>query len=224
MLEIACQLSCVRASLPAGVTLVAVSKTHPVEAIREAYDAGHRIFGESRPQELCAKHEVLPENIEWHMIGHLQTNKVRMIAPFVALIHSVDSARLAETIEREAARCGRVIDILLELHVADEASKTGWAWDELAAWLAADPFASMPHVRVRGLMGIATHTDDERIVRRDFETLRRRFEELRPRLGEAFDTLSMGMSDDYPVAVACGATMVRVGSLLFGARDYGTEK
>ena len=218
------QLAQVRATLPAGVELVAVSKTHPAEAIREAYEAGQRLFGESRPQELCAKYEALPRDIAWHMIGHLQTNKVRMIAPFVALIHSVDSARLAETIEREAARCGRVIDILLELHVADEASKTGWAWDELAAWLAADPFASMPHVRVRGLMGIATHTDDERIVRRDFETLRRRFEELRPRLGEAFDTLSMGMADDYPVAVACGATMVRVGSLLFGARDYGTEK
>ncbi len=218
------QLAQVRASLPTGVELVAVSKTHPAEAIREAYEAGQRLFGESRPQELCAKYEALPRDIAWHMIGHLQTNKVRMIAPFVALIHSVDSARLAETIEREAARCGRVIDILLELHVADEASKTGWAWDELAAWLAADPFASMPHVRVRGLMGIATHTDDERIVRRDFETLRRRFEELRPRFGEAFDTLSMGMSDDYPVAVACGATMVRVGSLLFGARDYGTEK
>ena len=218
------QLAQVRATLPPGVELVAVSKTHPAEAIREAYEAGQRLFGESRPQELCAKYEALPRDIAWHMIGHLQTNKVRMIAPFVALIHSVDSARLAETIEREAARCGRVIDILLELHVADEASKTGWAWDELAAWLAADPFASMPHVRVRGLMGIATHTDDERIVRRDFETLRRRFEELRPRLGEAFDTLSMGMSDDYPVAVACGATMVRVGSLLFEARDYGTEK
>lgn len=223
-MSIESQLSFVRGTLPAGVELVAVSKTHPAEAIREAYDAGQRLFGESRPQELCAKYEALPRDIAWHMIGHLQTNKVRSIAPFVALIHSVDSARLAETIQREAARCGRVIDILLELHVADEASKTGWAWDDLEAWLAADPFAAMPHVRVRGLMGIATHTDDERIVRRDFETLRRRFEELRPRFGEAFDTLSMGMSDDYPAAVACGATMVRVGSLIFGARDYGTEK
>ena len=218
------RLRTVRGTLPAGVELVAVSKTHPAEAIREAYDAGQRLFGESRPQELCAKYEALPRDIAWHMIGHLQTNKVRSIAPFVALIHSVDSARLAETIQREAARCGRVIDILLELHVADEESKTGWAWDDLEAWLASDPFTAMPNVRVRGLMGIATHTDDEWIVRRDFETLRRRFEELRPRLGEAFDTLSMGMSDDYPAAVACGATMVRVGSLIFGARDYRTEK
>lgn len=223
-MSIESQLSFVRGTLPAGVELVAVSKTHPAEAIREAYDAGQRLFGESRPQELCAKYEALPRDIAWHMIGHLQTNKVRSIAPFVALIHSVDSARLAETIQREAARCGRVIDILLELHVADEVSKTGWAWDDLEAWLASDPFAAMPNVRVRGLMGIATHTDDERIVRRDFETLHRRFEELRPRFGEAFDTLSMGMSDDYPAAVACGATMVRVGSLIFGARDYGTEK
>ena len=125
MLEIACQLSCVRASLPAGVTLVAVSKTHPVEAIREAYDAGHRIFGESRPQELCAKYEALPDNIEWHMIGHLQTNKIKLIAPFVALIHSVDSAHLAEAIQREAAKCGRTIDILLEIRVAAEDTKTG---------------------------------------------------------------------------------------------------
>ena len=151
------QLAQVRATLPAGVELVAVSKTHPAEAIREAYEAGQRLFGESRPQELCAKYEALPRDIAWHMIGHLQTNKVRMIAPFVALIHSVDSARLAETIEREAARCGRVIDILLELHVADEASKTGWAWDELAAWLAADPFASMPHVRAVSYTHLRAH-------------------------------------------------------------------
>lgn len=214
------QLSVVRQSLPAGVTLVAVSKTHPVAAIRAAYDAGQRLFGESRPQELCLKQAELPADIAWHMIGHLQTNKVRQIAPFVAMIHSVDSARLAETIEKEAARCGRVIDILLEIHVAAEETKSGWAEEELAAYLATDPFARMPHVAVRGVMGIATNTDDEATVRRDFEALRRCFETLRPRFGERFDTLSMGMSHDYPLAVACGATMVRVGSLIFGAREY----
>ena len=125
-MSIACQLSFVRSTLPEDVTLVAVSKTHPVEAIREAYDAGHRVFGESRPQELREKYEALPQDIEWHMIGHLQTNKIKYIAPFVSLIHSVDSARLAEAIQREAAKCGRTIEILLEIHVADEETKSGW--------------------------------------------------------------------------------------------------
>lgn len=125
-MSIACQLSFVRSTLPEDVTLVAVSKTHPVEAIREAYDAGHRVFGESRPQEPARKYEALPQDIEWHMIGHLQTNKIKYIAPFVSLIHSVDSARLAEAIQREAAKCGRTIEILLEIHVADEETKSGW--------------------------------------------------------------------------------------------------
>ena len=220
MSEIASQLALVRQSLPAGVTLVAVSKTHPAEAIRTAYGAGQRIFGESRPQELRAKYEALPKDIVWHMIGHLQTNKIKYIAPFIALIESVDSARLAEAIQKEAVKCGRVIDILLEIHVAAEETKTGWNLDELRAYLAADPFAGMPNLRVRGVMGIATNTDDETVVRRDFDALRRCFEELRPKVGPAFDTLSMGMSHDYPLAVACGSTMVRVGSLIFGERDY----
>ena len=134
-MSIACQLSFVRSTLPEDVTLVAVSKTHPAGAIREAYDAGHRIFGESRPQELREKYDVLPKDIEWHMIGHLQTNKVKYIAPFVSLIHSVDSARLAETIQREAAKCGRTIEILLEIRVADEESKSGWELDDLMQYL-----------------------------------------------------------------------------------------
>ena len=223
-MSIESQLSAVRRSLPEGVTLVAVSKTHPAEAIREAYDAGQRIFGESRPQELREKYEALPRDIEWHMIGHLQTNKVKYIAPFVALIHSVDSARLAEAIQKEAAKCGRVIDILLEIHVAREETKSGWAFDELEAWIATSPFAALPGVRVRGVMGIATNTDDEAVVRRDFEELRRCFERLKPHFGPAFDTLSMGMSHDYPLAVACGATMVRVGTLIFGERDYSAAQ
>lgn len=223
-MSIESQLAAVRRSLPEGVTLVAVSKTHPAEAIREAYDAGQRIFGESRPQELREKYEALPRDIEWHMIGHLQTNKVKYIAPFVALIHSVDSARLAEAIQKEAAKCGRVIDILLEIHVAREETKSGWAFDELEAWIATSPFAALSDVRVRGVMGIATNTDDEAVVRRDFEELRRCFERLKPHFGPAFDTLSMGMSHDYPLAVACGATMVRVGTLIFGERDYSTAQ
>ena len=220
MLEIACNLSRVRASLPEGVALVAVSKTHPVEAIREAFDAGQRIFGESRPQELCAKHETLPEAIEWHMIGHLQTNKVKYIAPFVRMIQSVDSARLAETIQREAAKCGRTIDILLEIHVAQEETKSGWDIGELKRYLDSAPFAAMPNLRVRGVMGIATNTDDTAIVRRDFDELKRCFDLLRPYFGAHFDTLSMGMSYDFPLAVECGSTMVRVGSAIFGQRDY----
>ena len=144
MSSIACQLSFVRSTLPEGVKLVAVSKTHPAEAIRAAYDAGHRVFGESRPQELREKHEALPKDIEWHMIGHLQTNKIKYIAPFVALIHSVDSARLAEAIQREAAKCGRTLEILLEIHVAEEETKTGWNMAELMEYVRTAPFARMP--------------------------------------------------------------------------------
>lgn len=219
-MSVTTQLEAVRRTLPDGVQLVAVSKTHPAEAIREAYAAGQRLFGESRPQELHAKYEALPRDIRWHMIGHLQTNKVRLIAPFVAMIESVDSARLSETIQHEAARCGRTIDVLLELHVAREQSKTGWDPAELADYIATGAFGRMPNLRVRGLMGIASHTDDEAVVRRDFEALRAAFLQLQPRFGEAFDTLSMGMSDDYPLAVACGSTSVRIGSRIFGERFY----
>lgn len=218
MSDIACQLSFVRSTLPAEVTLVAVSKTHPAEMIREVYDAGHRIFGESRPQELREKYEALPKDIEWHMIGHLQTNKIKYIAPFVALIHSVDSARLAEAIQREAAKCGRTIEILLEIHVAEEDTKTGWNIGELKNYVGTAPFARMPNICVRGVMGIATNTDDGAVIRRDFDELRRCFELLQPYFGPRFNTLSMGMSHDYPLAVECGSTMVRVGSLIFGRR------
>ena len=219
MSDIACQLSFVRSTIPADVTLVAVSKTHPAEMIREAYDAGHRIFGESRPQELREKYEALPKDIEWHMIGHLQTNKIKYIAPFVALIHSVDSARLAEAVQREAAKCGRTIDILLEIHVAEEDTKTGWDIGELKNYVGTAPFARMPNVCVRGVMGIATNTDDGEVIRRDFDELRRCFDLLQPYFGPRFNTLSMGMSHDYPLAVECGSTMVRVGSLIFGRRE-----
>lgn len=219
-MSIAAQLSFVRHTLPESVTLIAVSKTHPAESIRKAYDAGQRVFGESRPQELVQKYELLPKDIAWHMIGHLQTNKIKYIAPFVALIHSVDSARLVEAIQHEAVRCGRTIDILLEIHVADEESKTGWTIGELISYIHTAPFAQLPNIRVRGVMGIATNTDDTVRIRRDFEELKRCFDLLQPYFGARFDTLSMGMSHDYPMAVACGSTMVRVGSLIFGERDY----
>ena len=206
-------------SLPQGVKLVAVSKFHPVEALMEAYEAGQRIFGESRVQELLVKHEALPNDIEWQMIGHLQTNKVRQIVPFISLIQSVDSARLIECINREAERIGRVVDILLEIHVAQEESKTGWKYEELVDYLHSEEFAAMKNIRIRGIMGMATNTDDEQIVRADFEQLANLYNELKPRFSEEFDTLSMGMSDDYQLAIDCGSTMVRIGSSIFGIRQ-----
>lgn len=219
-MSVASQLSLVRSTLPENVRFVAVSKTHPALLIREAYDAGHRLFGESRPQEMREKYLELPKDIEWHMIGHLQTNKIKYIAPFVALIQSVDSARLAEAIQREAAKCGRVIDILLEIHVAREETKTGWDIGELKNYVGSTPFARMPNLRVRGVMGIATNTDDGAVIRRDFGELKRCFDLLQPYFGPRFDTLSMGMSHDYGYALECGTTMVRIGSLIFGERDY----
>ena len=206
------------ASLPKGVTLVAVSKFHPIEALNEAYEAGQRIFGESRVQELLIKHEALPKDIEWQMIGHLQTNKVRQIAPFVSLIQSVDSVRLAECINREAERIGRVVDILLEIHVAQEDSKTGWNYSELIEYLHSGAMAELKNIRVRGIMGMATNTDDEEVIRHDFERLAECKRELASHFGEEFDTLSMGMSDDYELAIECGSTMVRIGSSIFGNR------
>ena len=223
-MSVASQIACVRRSLPERVTLVAVSKTHPAELIREAYEAGHRIFGESRPQELREKYEALPKDIEWHMIGHLQTNKVKYIAPFVRLIHSVDSARLAEAIQKEAAKCGRTIDILLEIHVADEETKSGWTYDALLKYVKSGALAAMKGVRVRGVMGIATYTSNEFRVRLDFELLQQYKKELEAYFDSSFDTLSMGMSDDYPLALDYGTTMVRIGSLIFGKRDYAAAE
>ena len=214
------KIEALRSTLPAGVKLLAVSKFHPVEAIEEAYAAGQRAFGESRPQELKQKYELLPHDIEWHMIGHLQTNKVKYIAPFVHLIESLDSERLAEEIERQAAKCNRVIDCLLEIHITQEDSKSGWDYAELLKFVRAGGFKAMPHIRLRGVMGMATFTDEESVVRADFERLAACKAELAEYLGEEFDTLSMGMSDDYPLAIEYGSTEVRVGSTIFGVREY----
>lgn len=210
----------IQSTLRQGVTLLAVSKFHPAEKIQQAYDAGHRSFGESRPQELKAKYDALPKDIKWHMIGHLQTNKIKYIAPFVHLIESLDSERLAAAIDREAAKCGRTIDCLLEIHVTDEESKSGWEWSELKAFVEAGGFQHYPNIRIRGVMGMATFTDDESVVRGDFERLAACKAELAPYFGEEFDTLSMGMSDDYLVAMEYGSTEVRIGSTIFGEREY----
>ncbi|MFI3292881.1 MAG: YggS family pyridoxal phosphate-dependent enzyme [Rikenellaceae bacterium] len=219
-MSIISQIQSITSSLPDGVSLVAVSKTHSAEAIEVAYTTGQRKFGESRPQELKAKWEVLPRDIEWHMIGHLQTNKVKMVVPYVSLIESLDSLRLAEAINKEAAKCGKVVDCLLEIHVAQEESKTGWNYEELRSAISEGVFERMPNIRLRGVMGIASNTYDDAVVRRDFETLKRYKDELVEIFGASFDTLSMGMSDDYPLAIECGSTSIRVGSKIFGARDY----
>lgn len=215
------KLAELKASLPAGVRLVAVSKTYPAEVVREAYDAGQRLFGENRPQEMDAKRQQLPADIEWHMIGHLQTNKVKLIAPYVSMIHSVDSAKLLGVINEQALKNNRVIDILFEVYVAREESKHGWNEAELVAYLHGGEFRGMQGVRVRGLMGVATFTDDEQVVRDEFMRLNGLFGRLRHDFfGPDFDTLSMGMSGDYLPAIACGSNMVRIGSLIFGVRNY----
>lgn len=186
----------------------------------EAYNVGQRIFGESRVQELTAKYEQLPKDIDWQMIGHLQTNKVRAIAPFISLIQSVDSQRLLECINREAERCGRVIDCLLEVHATEEESKSGWDISELREYISTGTVAELKNIRIRGVMGMATFTDDESVIRADFERIAAIKRELNPVFGEDFNILSMGMSDDYPLAIECGSTMVRVGSSIFGERNY----
>ena len=169
---------------------------------------------------MVQKQAMLPADIEWHMIGHLQTNKVKYIAPFVAMISSVDSERLVEEIERQAAKNNRVINILLEVHVAEEETKSGWDIEALRSYIASGVLHRMSHVRVRGLMTIATNTEEESIIRHDFATIRSLYEELKPQFGEAFDTLSIGMSDDYPIALEYGSTMVRIGTAIFGQREY----
>lgn len=219
---IAERLHAVGAELPAGVRLVAVSKYHPAEAVAQAYAAGQRLFGESRAQELVAKREVLPPDIEWHFIGHLQPNKVKYIAPFVSLIHAVDSLRLLREIDRQGARFGRVVPCLLQLHVAQEETKFGFTPDECLHMLADGAWRSLRHVRLRGVMCMASNTDDEARVRRDFRQAAAFFEEARRRFfadDAGFCERSWGMSGDYRIAIEEGSTMVRLGSCLFGSRD-----
>ena len=223
MTGIARNIEEIRKTIPEGVRLVAVSKFHPAEAIMEAYGAGQRIFGESRAQELVAKHKVLPADIEWHFIGPLQTNKVKDIVPFVSLIHSVDSSRLLLEIEKQAARVDRVIDVLLELRVAREETKHGLDEADSEALLTGGLLDGLTHVRLRGVMGMATNTDDMDEVRQEFRQIRERFERMRALLGEraaGFTEISMGMSHDYPLAIDEGSTMIRVGTSIFGEREY----
>lgn len=201
------------------VMLVVVSKTQPLERVRDIYDQGHRIFGENRPQELADKYATLPHDIQWHLIGHLQTNKVKLVVPFVHMIHSVDSLRLLEEIERQAARHDRVVDCLLQFHIAQEETKYGLTEEEAHALLHTPAYAHMRHVRVCGVMGMASLTDDEAQVRTEFRHLHTIFERLKTACfpqADHFCHLSMGMSGDWRIAVEEGSTMVRIGSAIFG--------
>ena len=209
--------------LPANVRLVAVSKFHPVEKLMEAYSAGQRIFGESRVQELVQKAQEMPADVQWHFIGHLQTNKVRALLPHVSLIHSVDSERLLDCIDKEAERVGRTVDVLLQIHVAQEEAKFGFTLQEITQLANSGKLTAMSHVRVVGVMAMATNTDDDAEIRREFAEAHHVFYTLKDGCffgDEHFCELSMGMSDDYRLAIAEGSTMVRIGTTIFGAREY----
>jgi hypothetical protein len=221
--DITYNLQQVRSSIPQGVELVAVSKFHPVEALQQVYDAGQRLFGESRVQELLAKQPQLPNDICWHFIGHLQTNKVRQIIGHVALIESVDTERLLELIDKESERAGVVTRVLLQLHVAQEETKFGFSVDELLDYFANRRFESLKATHICGLMGMASNTDDVARINADFATIADCFRRIRDdqSLGlRGFDILSMGMSDDRDMAIAHGSTLVRVGTAIFGPREY----
>lgn len=223
MTDIQLHLKEILAELPPQTRLVAVSKFHPAEAIREAYDMGQRIFGESKVQELTGKYESLPKDIEWHFIGHLQTNKVKYIAPFVSMIHAVDSFKLLCEIEKQAAKVNRVIPCLLEMHVAQEESKFGFTFEECRALLAEGEWKNLSHVSIAGIMGMASYTDDLHQIQQEFQSLSDFFKELKNSYfsgNSQFCELSMGMSHDYPEAVKRGSTLVRVGSKIFGDRIY----
>ena len=221
MTDIQLHLKEILAELPPQTRLVAVSKFHPAEAIREAYDMGQRIFGESKVQELTGKYESLPKDIEWHFIGHLQTNKVKYIAPFVSMIHAVDSFKLLCEIDKQAAKVNRVIPCLLEMHVAQEESKFGFTFEECRALLAEGEWKNLSHVSIAGIMGMASYTDDLHQIQQEFQSLSDFFKELKNSYfsgNSQFCELSMGMSHDYPEAVKRGSTLVRVGSKIFGER------
>ena len=212
-----------KASLPANVTLVAVSKFHPAEALKEAYNAGQRVFGESRAQELTAKQKVLPGDIEWHFIGPLQSNKVKDIAPFIHTIHSIDSLKLLQEVNKQAVKNSRMIRVLLEIHVAQEETKHGLSPNECRELLQNEQLAELRNIQICGLMGMATYTDDTTLIEQEFHTLHELFSDLKSiyfKGNDNFAVLSMGMSHDYPIAISQGSTMIRVGTSIFGEREY----
>lgn len=216
----------IKQSLPKNVVLVAISKTHPVDVVMEAYNAGQRVFGENKVQEMVSKYELMPKDIEWHLVGHLQTNKVKYITHFVSLIHSVDSLKLLSMINKEAEKVGRVIDCLLQVYIATEETKFGLSADELDEILRSSEYQQMKNVRVVGLMGMASFSDDEEKVKSEFHYLSDLFNRLKNTYfkdEKSFKNLSMGMSSDYQIAIEEGSTMVRIGSSIFGSRNYGVQ-
>ncbi len=209
----------IRSQLPSHVTLVAVSKTKPIELIQEAYEAGQRDFGENYAQELSEKETLLPKDIRWHAIGHLQTNKVKYIAPFVHLIHAVDSSKLLEEINKQALKNKKVIDCLLQIYIAKEETKFGFSFEECEGYLKTEDFQKLENIRVAGLMGMATNTSNDKQIRDEFRSLKTFFGKLKQQLPE-MNILSMGMSSDHKIAIEEGSTMVRIGSSIFGDRDH----
>ena len=215
-------LATIKNSIPSHVTLVAVSKTKPNELIKEAYNSGHRIFGENKAQELKNKAEVLPKDIEWHFIGHLQSNKVKYIAPYASLVHSIDSLKLLKEVNKQALKNKRIIDCLLQFHIATEESKFGLSLEEAAELLTSNEFSNLKNIRVVGVMGMASFINSEEQVRKEFASLKHIFTQLKNSFfqrNETFKTISMGMSGDYKLAIEEGSTMVRVGSAIFGIRN-----
>lgn len=220
-MSVAEQITRLQKELPEGVKLLAISKYQPIEAIQEAYDAGQRMFGENHIQEMAAKAAVLPKDIEWHFTGHVQTNKIKYMAPFVSLVHAVDSFRLLREIDKHAAKHNRRIDCLLQIHIAQEDTKYGLTIDECRRLLANEPWRELEHVRITGLMAMGSNTDDMEQVRREFRQMKQLFDELRATYFAnvpSFCQLSEGMTDDYPIAIEEGSTIVRIGSMIFGER------
>lgn len=212
----------IKSQLPDYVTLVAVSKTKPISDLMEAYNAGHKVFGENKIQEMVEKYEQMPKDVEWHMIGHVQRNKVKYMAEFVSLVHGVDSMKLLKEIDKQAQKHQRIIKCLFQIKIAEEESKFGMTAEEAMGILQASEFEGLKHIRVVGVMGMATFTDDEAQIKREFNQLKSTFDTLKPYETFNFkaETISMGMSADYQLAIDCGSTMVRIGSSIFGERNY----
>ncbi len=221
-MSIQTNLKQIQNTIPSNVTLVAVSKTKPIELLQEVYNAGQRVFGENKIQEMSEKHDAMPKDVEWHMIGHVQRNKVKYMAPFVSLIHAVDNLKLLKEINKQAKKNSRVIKCLLQLKIASEDSKFGMLEPELKTLLQSEELKNLEHIKIAGLMGMATFTDNQNQITKEFEYLKSTFETLRNYKSENcnLETLSMGMSGDYKIAISCGSTMVRIGSSIFGARTY----
>lgn len=217
----------IKSGLPQNVQLVAVSKTKPVSDVVEAYETGQRIFGENYPQELAEKYPQLPKDIQWHFIGHMQTNKIKMIAPFVSMIHAIDSLHLLQAIDKKAVKNNRTINCLLQFHIAEEETKFGLDLDEAKQLLESEEYKNLKNIRICGVMGMATNTDNKDQVRREFRNLKSYFDYLKTNYFggcDYFKELSMGMSEDYPIAIEEGATLVRIGSRIFGARNYSSKQ